>query len=330
MRKTWPPAPEVQVQMAIRADFDVDVVKCDVDGNPIPGTMRRVLTKCKNLFTNTGMDNIGTASWLAYTAFLQVGSGSAVPANSDTTLTTYIAGVGPGGIGDNVWAWDTVNPKALVYTRVFQYAAGAATGSIRELGLSTTGTTGNLCTHALFKDPFGDPTTVVIAADEQLVVTYRIYFVPNESDSVFIVTQGATEYTLTTRMLGLGTRMGTLNNYPMRNGLFGERSDLNHAMGVYIYYGVTSGLGAITAIEPIGTVESINGPPRTYGTYTPGNYYRDDVMTIPLNTANQNDIGAIGFYGATPFCAQVGIVPRVNKTSLDTIRFTMRTSWSRG
>lgn len=323
------PPPMVEMGISLRADFDIDVIKCDADGNPIAGTCRREVTACPNLFTNNGMDNIGSGAFLAFTNFLQVGTGNTAPANANTTLATFVAGIGAGGTGDNVWAWDTVNPKVLVYKRVYQFAAGAAAGALKELGMSTTATTGNLTTRALFKDPFGDPTTVNVAADEQLVVTYRVYFTASEVDNVFVTTQNGTEYTITTRPYGLGTLIGSVNNPPGRFGAFGARSDQAVAVSVAAYSGVTSGLAATTATAPAGTFNNISIPPRTHGTYVNGNYYRDDTLTIPLNTANVNDLGAVGTSGM-PFCVQIGISPRINKTSNDTIKFTIRTTWSRG
>lgn len=93
-------------------------------------------------------------------------------------------------------------------TRVYQFGVGAASGAITGVGLSPS-TTGQTATHALFKDAFGDPTTVNVAADEQLVVTYRIYLVPNETVSTLIKTVNGTEYTLQMTWASLGSSYDT-------------------------------------------------------------------------------------------------------------------------
>lgn len=94
-------------------------------------------------------------------------------------------------------------------------------------------------------------------------------------------------------------------------------------------YGPTSGLGVTTAAAPTGTSAAVANPPRTYGAYANGNFYRDDALTIPLNAANFNDLSVFTSDGM-PFKVQIGISPRLNKTNLDTIKFTVRTSWARG
>lgn len=85
--------------MGVRADFDVDLVKCDAEGNPI--ATRRALTKCPNLITNYGMDIItGTAYGSAISIFsntLHVGMGNTAPAYTDLVLENKRAAIVNGG-----------------------------------------------------------------------------------------------------------------------------------------------------------------------------------------------------------------------------------------
>lgn len=308
----------------VRADFDVDARKLDADGNVV--STRSILKGCPNLITDAGMNFIGTGYFYQFFNYLQVGSGNTAPANGDTALTTFVASAGRGGAGDNTWAWDTTVPTTLVYKAVYQFGVGAAAGSLKELGLSI-GATSTTLTHALFKDAFGDPTIVDVDSDEQLIVTYRFYFVPNLSDAVLVTTQNGTEYTITTRVSNAGVAMGVTTAINSRvSGIL----DTNYygAPAVYYYFGPTSGVGPVNS-GPLGTVSSESRDSvAVAGTYTPGNFYRDDTYTVPLSRAVGSDLGAILFIGF-PYRVQVGISPRLNKTENDTIKITLRTSWSR-
>jgi hypothetical protein len=241
-------------------------------------------------------------------------------------LETRVAAVAAGGSGDNTWSWDTTNNHVLVYKRVYQFPVGAAAGALKELGLSTS-STGSVNTRALFKDAFGDPTTVNVAADEQLVVTYRMYFTANESDYVLVTTQNAIEYTVTTRVAGLSTGMAAFDGYwATLSGIAVGNSNGN----VYLLgrYGVTSGLNPVTSPDTTGTDAGYIYNDTIKTAYVPGSYYVDRSVTIGLNQFNVNDLGAFLFH-ASPFRVQMSVSPRINKTSNDTIKITMRTSWSR-
>jgi len=321
--------------MGVRADFDVDLVKCDAEGNPI--ATRRALTKCPNLITNYGMDIItGTAvgsAWLnVFSNTLHVGMGNTAPAYTDLVLENKRAAIVNGGSGNNTCVWDTANgnPRTLVMTRVYQFGVGAASGAITELGLSPN-TTGQITTHALFKDAFGDPTIVNVAADEQLVVTYRIYLVPNETVSTLIKTVNGTEYTLQMTWASLGNLYNaSYLDYCNIPFTYQYINSSNSFPAVTAYYNVTSGLGPVNG-NPTGT------PSTSYTSsncsviaveHVTGSYYIEAAITLGLNAANLTDIGAFLFQG-NPFHHQIGISPRINKTSNDTIKFTARFTFSR-
>lgn len=242
-----------------------------------------------------------------------------------TALVNKRAAVGAGGVGDNVWSWDTVNPKAAIYTRVFTFAAGAADGALTELGASAA-TNGQVNTRALFKDGFGDPTVVNVAADEQLVVTYRLYIVPNETDAVLIKVQNGTEYTLTFRLANLGNTFSYATGSDILSGVLWASQGTSYS--VTPFYGGSSAIGAITG-SPVGTAGVAQDMPAVLGSYVNGNYYRDDSITAQLSHFNYSNLGALyGVYG-TPFRWQIGISPRINKTSNDTLKFVIRTRWYR-
>ena len=309
-------------RFGIRADFDVDARKLDADGNVL--SSRRILTKCPNLITDTGMDAFNSYTLQELMGALHVGTDGTAPAFTDTVLGNKRAAVGAGGSGDNTLAWDVTNPKTLVYKRVFTFAVGAASGALRELGFSNA-TNGNIFTHALFKDAFGDPTIVDVDSDEQLLVTYRLYIIPDERDSMLVKVQGGTEYTIVFRFALLGVVAGSVAA-ASRLCVIGWPGQ-SYSYDVSCYYGPSSAIGPVTG-GPTGT-EIGNSLPFTLGAYTTGNYYRDDSVTVPLDLFNVNELGAIQLRYANPFKTQIGISPRLNKTSNDTIKFTVRTRWYR-
>jgi len=321
--------------MGVRADFDVDLVKCDAEGNPI--ATRRALTKCPNLITNYGMDILtGTtfgSAWInVFSNTLHVGMGNAAPTYTDLALANKRAAIGNGGSGNDTYAWDTANgnPRTFVMTRVYQFGVGAASGAITELGLSPS-TTGQTTTRALFKDAFGDPTTVNVAADEQLVVTYRIYLVPNETVSTLIKTVNGTEYTLQMTWASLGSSYYTsFLDYVNVPFTYFYSNAVTYGLNCYAYSGVTSGLGPVTGV-PLGTQSSNyyqNNCTVITTAHVTGNYYIESAITLGLNAANLTNIGAFYFQG-NPLHHQIGISPRINKTSNDTIKFTARFTFTR-
>lgn len=308
----------IQSSVAIRGDFDVHIVKCDADGNPI-SEPRCVLEKCQNLITNTGMDRFGTDSFSSLCQFVQVGTGTTAPANTDTNLVSRIASQGLATAP--TLAWDTTNPKAMVLTGVYTFLAGPAAGVLAELGLSSAAT-GTLTTRALFMSA-GSPTTVTVLSDEQLIITYRLYFTASETDSTLTTTQKGTSYTLTLRPSQLG--VGFNNDASSR--CFTFASPYNN---VDIRYGAGVVLGSTTSAPSGGSVVTAVNGVSTLGAYTSGNYYRDDTLTIPLSLGNVANAAAYGFPNGVPFRLQVGVSPPVSKTSGDTITFTVRASWTRG
>jgi|SRR5690554_1031779 len=70
--------------------------------------------------------------------------------------------------------------STLDLTRAFSFGLGVITGTISEVGVFASATGENLVAGQLIKDEFGNPTTITLLSDEQLIVTYTLKFiVPN-------------------------------------------------------------------------------------------------------------------------------------------------------
>ena len=103
---------------------------------------------------------------------LHVGTGSAAPLFSDTSLVGLVA-TATGASWVNSTSVLNGNTYEKESSTVIDFGVGSVVGNLSELGLSGSASTGvDLDTRALFVDVLGDPTTITVTAQDQLVVTY--------------------------------------------------------------------------------------------------------------------------------------------------------------
>lgn len=322
----------VEMNVGISAEYDLLLQKVVVDeagapvldrrGKPIPVGAPRKVHSQKNLITNTGMNWWGTNTNAPanFGVYCRVGGGSTEPANTDTALASPIANVSRSS-GDATVAWGTGEYlNCAVITLNFSFGVGAAAGNLTEVGLGNTASD-SLLTRSLFKDPSGNPITINVAPDEQLLVYYRVIIRPDTADKTFSVTTSPTPtaYTITLRPAQLGVRSLFFS------GRFGVVADMNNQA---VYYGTSSGIGPITG-SPTGTRSAFFVATAAWGAFTPGTFERTDTYTIGSANGNHSDIGAIEILGGVPFSWQVGISPRLTKVSPETIKITILNKWSR-
>src|SRR3546814_14595240 len=79
----------MQVNVQCEGWFRLEKAKVDADGNEIAGTREAVADWFRNLITNRGLDMMPVMNYLSA---CHVGSGSATPAVTDTTLPSRIPG----------------------------------------------------------------------------------------------------------------------------------------------------------------------------------------------------------------------------------------------
>ena len=120
----------------------------------------------------------------------QVGTGTTELTRASTGLTNLLATTaslsGSSRSGNEVSNNDGTATLTSVRTNAF--SLGGVVGTISEIGLITNSGS-NFIAGQLIKDEFGDPTTLTIFSDEQLVVTYTLVLTyPNGSGSI---SQGA-------------------------------------------------------------------------------------------------------------------------------------------
>ena len=147
------------IKTTVKGSFSVQVIRA--------GKVIVDLPRQSNLILSTAMSVISGLG-----VYLHVGTGSTAPTYSDTSLENFLTSA-------NSPTW-TDSPSVLngsVYekesSKIFTFALGSVVGNLSELGVALQAST-SLQTRALFKDGVGDPTTIVVTALDQLVVTYFV------------------------------------------------------------------------------------------------------------------------------------------------------------
>lgn len=164
------------------------------------GTM--VLAEFDNLITDAGLNDLfATASGNGLDR-CQLGTGVAVPTAADAALAI------PGPATTTTsrsWTYSGSVPYVAGppdYTSDYgtlRFAAGAATGTWTEVGMTRNSAPYTLWSRALIVDGGGSPTSVTVLADESLDVTYTLRVYPQNGDVTGNVDISGTNYSYVMR-----------------------------------------------------------------------------------------------------------------------------------
>lgn len=286
----------------------------------------------KNLITNTGLDlmSSGNVTVTNFMYSLSVGTGTATPQVTDSALQSRL-NISPVVNSSSPTAITAVSGGVATHTfrKRYQYALGAVVGNITELGLSTGSQPSSpMNTRALFTDSSGSPITVTVRADDQLIIDYDIIFTINTADRVWsgeIVPGSGVVNTVTMRPMLAGVHAGNSFSRWMTG-----------ANDTWVLYGASSGIGPSDGV-PTGTATGVGAATRVPGTYVPGSGTMTDQVVFSPADMNYKDIGAISTTrlnpssgtGLAPINWQIGFVPRLTKTSLQTFRFNITSTYVR-
>lgn len=306
--------------------YKMEAFRLDANGQEVPGSRRIAADWFPNLITNAGLDLLGTLTGASSTvfAFCRVGSGNTAPADTDTALVSQVA------FSSTEQAQTSgVNRTGAFYgwrRRTLRFAAGVATGTLAEVGVSAT-QAGALFSRALILDGGGVPTTITVLSDEVLDVTYELRCYPTMSDATGTVTISGTNYSWTAR---------PLNNVAYD---FAWSTTIGANIGPRLTIGGQTS-GAALADLPAQNAVVASGDRFTTGpitalAYTAGQYARSFQFNVGLNDGNIS--GGIGsFYAGndsngTGYCGlwAWGLSPKLPKTSEFVATFTIRMSWGR-
>lgn len=276
------------------------------------GRKRLLADWFSNVITDAGLDMIGAT--LSISTF-RVGTGAAQPDVTDTGLQTQVSSASR-EISTSSGADQGVD--RYTYERVTRrFAAGAATGNIAEVGVGSVST---LFSRALILDGGGQATTITVAADEALDVTYELRSYPPLSDMPAVVDIGGTDTDIVVRTANVG---GWTARYSSGNA------------GTWILYSGDATLGAVTG-NPSASQTAQPSSSSNNSDYSPGSYLRAFSRTYGLLAANlSGGIGALRFgCGTAPFSRtgclyQVSFDPPIPKTGSNEMTLNFQHSWAR-
>lgn len=166
----------------------------------LDGTQRK-LAEFDNLVTDAGLNRMGVGN---FRELCVVGTGSAVPAVTDTQLQSTTARTSSGAPSVPGSSTQTTTPPFWAQTNAgFRFGVGAAAGNLTEVGIgwSTGGllTDYQLWSRALIKDELGTPIAVTVLGDEVLDVYYAMRIYPPATDAAYTVTIAGEVYNAISR-----------------------------------------------------------------------------------------------------------------------------------
>lgn len=287
------------------------------------GTDREVDTGWfPNLITNGGLDRLGSEMYEGLDVFkyASIGTGTTLPANTDSSLQAYIADTLDSTLdgGANYGA-----PTYSGYRQVHHtYAQGAVVGNMAEVGLGWEPGGISLWSRARILDNAGIPTILTVTAVDQITVYYKIVAIPVITDISGTVTLSGTTHAYTGRLAYAASFFYT--GILSIGGLMAYTTVINPLNT----YPATSVLGAITGF-PSG--QPVYGGFTSSANYTPGSRYRDSTIEFPPGYAvHPGGIGAIVFgsdNGGMGF--QYSFTPPIPKDDTMVMSLVARVSWDR-
>lgn len=297
----------IELKSHVAGMFKFEAVKRD-------GSRRVLADWFPNLITDNGLNLIGSSgSWLSH---CQVGTGTAAPNVLDTALASRVAGTYI--ISASTSGTQSSAPYFTWRRNTYRFAEGAATGNIAEVGVGPSAT-GNLLSRARILDGSGNPTTISVAADESLDVTYEFRYYPPTVDNTFSLTIDGVTYSVTSR----AALVTTAGSPGWTVAQIGQAPTINNTYVICAYNGA---IGAITE-RPAGASSSASSS--TNAAYSAGSHYRDGTVTWALNAGNL--VGGISAIEATHGIGtyQLGFSPAIPKDNKKVLQMTFRHSWAR-
>lgn len=151
--------------------------------------------KFSNLIMSAALNRLGTQTAEDQSSACQVGTGTAEP---NVTQTSLFSSVGTSATGSLVTRYNSgAHPYYTVSVRQYIFAAGVAAGNLTEIGFFSGS---NMFSRTLIKDETGSPTTLTILPDELLYVTYELRtYVGDLADVYTTLTLGGVTYDVTIR-----------------------------------------------------------------------------------------------------------------------------------
>lgn len=281
------------------------------------GGEERCRLRFRNVITDAGLNALGTDGLLAQLMWAAAGTGNTTPSESQTALVTEVGSRSDdnGGL-DDTFAWAATYVSV---TRQRVFAEGSLLGELAELGLFSAATGGTMWSRVLITDDMGNPTTVEMEADDELVLLYELRLYVPQVDVLGTVAIAGIDYDFTVRAC----------NY-LDDDLW--KSTLLEQLGVGSpappYATEDDALVAIDADPPNEEVaDSIAGAP-----YSAGSFRRRYRAVWDLGTANfATGIGSVSIpLSDDPLPHfQVAFSPKIPKTDERKLKLTFAVTFGR-
>lgn len=160
---------KIQNQARVKGVFGITVIRgnCSVEKYSAP-----------NLVLNSGIaratSNSGGITSDSLLTNCVVGAGTDTPLVTDTLLQSQVAASPNGARQSGTVSYDEMADE-ITCTTVMRYtfALGAVIANLSEIGIKPSSVT-DLFSRALIVDGSGDPTTITVTADDQLIVDYTL------------------------------------------------------------------------------------------------------------------------------------------------------------
>jgi hypothetical protein len=280
-----------------------------------------------NTILDQGLDRMGATAAATVISSAQVGTGNTPPSTTQTSLTTFLAGVDSG----SPYPSSTTNSGSPNYqslkTWIFTFTQGAVVGTIAEVGVGWASTGSTLFSRELIRDGGGSPITLSLTAIDQLIIYYELTFTPTITDGSGSVVLNSITYNYSSRILRVASFASAVFSVLGQRLAFVDTVDT---------YQSGASLAAITANFPNGTAIS-NGSQSsiTTGSYTTGNYYLNKSIFWDVGRANHaGGIGALfislsGGSGGPDIYYQIVFATPIPKTNVQQLTLVIRFSWAR-
>lgn len=279
------------------------------------GDVKREIGPFANDLTLLGLNRLGTSGDVLNRGY--VGTGTNAPSNSDTSMGTF-------KVAHNSAADTFIAPQAprwyATRVRTFTFNAGTINGNITEVGVGWTDTSVmGLWSRQLILDSNGLPVTLTVLENEILELVYALrYYPPGVEDFTGSFTLNAITYNYQARLArAASTQMltGGSAGGPTMQECYAAGASLGS---------VTSTISGTTV--PSGTISRLS--------YVDNSFKARAVTSFSLSQGNhasgiQAFQTALDQAGSRIFrsAAQFLLDKPIPKTNLNTMSFTMETSW---
>lgn len=348
---------KVDLDFGVQGRFRMDAI------NTTTGVTRELAPWQDNLITDIGLNTMGGWNYrdmpsdpgsnydsTGATEYVWVGSGATPPQFSDTAPAQFVKAT------RQVIATSVVQsgPSDTVHftggRKVFQFAAGEATGTLAEVGLSNgrhTNITGTyklyMFSRALIKNANGDPITVTVLADEILQVTYEHRMYLDSADPKIVTLMDgdtAHEFKMYPYGFGAGTAYrwidGSYFGYSTRfsSSSYGADIFMQKNDSTPLSQAVPTPTQQISAMYVFmnGDQLSSTGKSQSHPIAVWGERTRKYLLTLGVNTSPQNirNIGGFTSSGTDTGFQYLGYInPVIHKAFDETLTFEFTTTWGR-